>query len=148
MTYPGAPSIYYGDEIGMTGGHDPLNRGAFPWGRTETWDMDLLHEFQRLIALRKQRAALRRGSFAFLLAGDDVIAHARQLGGDTVIVAINTARTPRRVDLPVAPVLSLSDGTRLDEVWTHETARVAAGMIAGLELGPRSGRVLATPLHA
>ena len=31
MTYPGAPSIYYGDEIGMAGGHDPLNRGAFPW---------------------------------------------------------------------------------------------------------------------
>jgi neopullulanase len=148
MTYPGAPSIYYGDEIGMTGGHDPLNRGAFPWGRTETWDMDLLHEFQRLIALRKQRPALRRGSFAFLLAQDDVIAHARQLDDDTVIVAINTARTSRRVDLPVAPVLNLSDGTRLDVVWTHETARVAAGMIAGLELSPRSGRVLATPLHA
>ena len=31
MTYPGAPSIYYGDEIGMAGGHDPANRGAFPW---------------------------------------------------------------------------------------------------------------------
>ena len=31
MIYPGAPSIYYGDEIGMTGGHDPANRGAFPW---------------------------------------------------------------------------------------------------------------------
>jgi len=30
MTYPGAPSIYYGDEIGMEGGHDPDNRRAFP----------------------------------------------------------------------------------------------------------------------
>ena len=54
MTYPGAPSIYYGDEIGMTGGHDPANRGAFPWHRTDTWDTDLLHEFQRLIALRRR----------------------------------------------------------------------------------------------
>ncbi len=53
MTYPGAPSIYYGDEIGMAGGHDPANRGAFPWHQTDTWNNDLLHEFQRLIALRR-----------------------------------------------------------------------------------------------
>ena len=31
MTYPGAPSIYYGDEVGLAGGHDPFNREAFPW---------------------------------------------------------------------------------------------------------------------
>ena len=61
MTYPGAPSVYYGDEIGMAGGHDPANRGAFPWQKPETWDTDLLHEFQRLIALRRARPALRRG---------------------------------------------------------------------------------------
>ena len=41
MTYPGAPSIYYGDEIGMTGGHDPANRGAFPWHKPDTWDTGL-----------------------------------------------------------------------------------------------------------
>ena len=46
MTYPGAPSIYYGDEIGLAGGHDPFNRAAFPWESTD-WDMDLLHDFQR-----------------------------------------------------------------------------------------------------
>ena len=38
MTLVGAPCIYYGDEIGMRGGHDPLNRGAFPWDKTATWD--------------------------------------------------------------------------------------------------------------
>ena len=59
MTYPGAPSIYYGDEIGMAGGHDPANRAAFPWHDTDSWDRPLLHEFQRLIALRKAHPALR-----------------------------------------------------------------------------------------
>ena len=58
MTYPGAPSIYYGDEIGMTGGHDPANRGAFPWHQTESWNTELLHEFQRLIALRRAAAVI------------------------------------------------------------------------------------------
>jgi neopullulanase len=63
MTYPGAPSIYYGDEIGMAGGHDPLNRSAFPWD-SAAWDTAILHDFQRLIALRRSRPALRRGTYA------------------------------------------------------------------------------------
>ena len=66
----GAPSIYYGDEIGMAGGHDPANRGAFPWHKRETWDTELLHDFQRFIALRRQRPALRRGSIHPLWASE------------------------------------------------------------------------------
>src|SRR5947209_7559739 len=77
MTYPGAPSIYYGDEVGMAGGHDPLNRAAFPWD-SKAWDTDLLHDVQRCIALRKSRPALRRGSYECLRAEDDVHAHVRQ----------------------------------------------------------------------
>jgi neopullulanase len=145
MTYPGAPSIYYGDEIGVRGGHDPHNRAAFPWDRTGQWDMGLLHDFQRYIALRKRRPALRRGSFAFLLAEDDAVAYGRQLNGETVVVALNTSNRTCRVDVPVRALLA--DGTGLDEAWTHETARVEAGMIRGLELAPRSGRVFATPEH-
>ena len=99
MTYPGAPSIYYGDEIGMQGGHDPANRGAFPWHKPETWDTELLHEFQRLISLRRARPSLRRGTFQILHAAGDLFAHARQLGDETVIVVFNTARSHRRLDL-------------------------------------------------
>jgi neopullulanase len=142
MTYPGAPSIYYGDEIGMTGGHDPLNRGAFPWDKTVLWDTALLHDFQRMIALRKARPALRHGSFRFLLAEGDVIAHARQLTGETVIVALNAAWGTRGVDLPVAAFLA--DGTVLEDVWNHEPVRVEDGLIRDLDLTPRSGRVFAT----
>ncbi len=144
MTYPGAPSIYYGDEIGMAGGHDPANRGAFPWHKPETWDTDLLHEFQRLIALRRARPALRRGSFRFLHAHDEVVAYVRQLGDETIVVAINAARMPRRVDLddrrescPTAPML--------EQAWSNRTVAVEQGMLRGIELGPRSGVVLATP---
>jgi neopullulanase len=145
MTHVGAPCIYYGDEIGMRGGHDPLNRGAFPWDKTATWDTALLHDFQRLIALRKERPALRRGSFDFVLAHDDVIAYARRLEAEAVVVAINTATRAHRVDLPVGG--HLAEGTGLDEVWTHATARVEAGAIRGVELGPRAGRVFATRLR-
>jgi cyclomaltodextrinase len=143
MIYPGAPSIYYGDEIGMTGGHDPANRGAFPWHNHELWDRDLLHYFQRLIALRRERPALRRGTFQFLWAADGVSAVARQLDGETVIALFNTSQETRRLDLPVASLLA--DDTVLTECWGREVAPVETGTLRRLELAPSSSRVYATP---
>ncbi len=141
MTYPGAPSIYYGDEIGMAGGHDPFNRGAFPWYAGDTWDRTLLHDFQRLITLRKTYDALRRGAFTFLYASRDVIAYARTLGDEIFVIALNVARETRRVDLPLEGIVD--DGMRLDEVWGRTSIATEAGMIRNLELAPRSGRIFA-----
>jgi len=144
MTYPGAPSIYYGDEIGMRGGHDPANRGAFPWQDHQSWDRDLLNDFQRLTALRKARPSLRGGSFEVLHAKGDVFVHARRLGDDTVIVAFNVGQSTQRLDLPVRD--QAADGDVFSEPWTQKSYAVEAGSIRGLELPPRSGLVLATPL--
>ena len=144
MTYTGAPSIYYGDEIGMLGAHDPDNRRAFPWHQPECWDRDLLHDFQRYIALRRHRPALRHGTFRFLLAQDDVLAHARQLDGETIIVVLNTSTSTRRVEIPLGGLVS--EGAGFDEVWTHETTRSEGDALRGVELAPRSARVFATPL--
>jgi len=142
MTYPGAPSIYYGDEIGLAGGHDPFNRAAFPW-ESSAWDTTLLHDFQRMIALRKARPALRRGSYEPLLAGDGVHAHLRQLEGETVAVVLNASEATRIVDLPLRGLVT--DGTILEEAWTRDSARVDGGMLRNVRLHPRSGRVFATP---
>jgi neopullulanase len=141
MTYPGAPSIYYGDEIGMAGGHDPLNRGAFPWDKPQSWDTDLLHTFQRYIALRHARPALRRGSFRFLLARGGALAYARQLGDETLVIVINASKDPLRVDVPLEGLVP--DGTALGEVWAHGTLPVEAGALRGLEVSSRSARVFA-----
>lgn len=140
MTYPGAPSIYYGDEIGLEGAHDPDNRRAFPWHKPDSWDKELLHDFQKLIALRHAHPALRRGSYTILHAGDDVFAHARQLGDETLVVAFNVATATRRVDLPLQGLLP--EAAELDELWGREVFRIEGGVLRGLELAPRSGRVL------
>ena len=134
MTYPGAPSIYYGDEIGMAGGHDPANRGAFPWHQTDSWNTELLHEFQRLIALRRQRPSLRRGTFQFLWAATDVVAFARQLPEETAIIVMNAGRQTRRLDLTVAGLIP--DGTVLAECWTHESVRVEQATLHELVMRP------------
>jgi cyclomaltodextrinase / maltogenic alpha-amylase / neopullulanase len=144
MTYPGAPSIYYGDEIGMQGGHDPANRGAFPWHQRESWDTELLHEFQRLISLRQASPALRRGTFQILHAAGDLFAHARQLGEETLVVVFNTSRSNRRLDLRLHGLVR--DGTMLEDVWTHRGQRVENGMLYRIELAPRSALILST-LH-
>ena len=67
MTLPGAPCIYYGDEIGMEGREDPDCRRAYPWDPARQ-DGQLRAFVAGLIALRKSEPALRRGRFRLLQA--------------------------------------------------------------------------------
>jgi neopullulanase len=142
MIHLGAPCIYYGDEIGMSGGHDPANRGAFPWHRPETWDTELLRDFQRFIALRLQRPSLRRGSLQFLWARDGVIAVSRQLGSETVISVFNATRDSRRLDLALGNLIPHE--TVLVECFSEAAMKIEDGMLGGLRLAPRSVRIFAT----
>jgi cyclomaltodextrinase len=58
MTFPGAPCLYYGTEIGLGGGLDPDNRRSMPWDES-MWDKDLLATTKELIRLRREHDALR-----------------------------------------------------------------------------------------
>ncbi|GEK23060.1 glycoside hydrolase family 13 protein [Cellulomonas xylanilytica] len=63
MTFPGAPTVFYGDEVGVTGGEDPFNRATYPWAdEGGTPDTALLDDVKQLIALRNDHEVLRRGS--------------------------------------------------------------------------------------
>ncbi len=99
FTYPGAPCIYYGDEIGLTGGHDPGCRGSFPWERTR-WDEALRAHVQALTALRRAHPALRTGDFRLHHANEDLVAWLRCLDEDCLLAAFNTAAEARRLPLP------------------------------------------------
>lgn len=86
---PGAPGIYYGDEIGIRGGKDPDCRGAFPWDLAQ-WDHDLRSFLRRLIAVRKGSTALRHGSFSMLKpVHKHVLGFLRQTQEDQVLVIAN-----------------------------------------------------------
>ncbi|MBN1888618.1 MAG: glycoside hydrolase family 13 protein [Thermoflexales bacterium] len=140
LTYPGAPCIYYGDEIGLEGRHDPDCRRGFPWDEAR-WNHELLAYFRQCIALRHAHPALRRGSYRTLLSKGEVYAFARQLpGSETVVVALNLGRQACRVDLPLKSVLG--EGTVLKNAWGQASYAVTRGKLRELKLAPRSGLVL------
>jgi cyclomaltodextrinase / maltogenic alpha-amylase / neopullulanase len=103
MTHPGAPTIYYGDEVGVTGGDDPFNRATYPWADLGGQpDEALLAEFKKLTQLRRDHAVLRRGSSqAPLLADKHVVVLARKLGEGAAtqwaLTAINNSNQARTV---------------------------------------------------
>lgn len=133
MTVPGAPNIYYGDEIGMIGGHDPDCRRAFPWDNDASWDRELRSDIQRYIRLRRDSPALRRGDFRIIHASGNLVAYQRQAQDETAVVAFNvgdnreTFMSP--VDLP----------RRLPEKLTDSGEHLAPGV--DVAVNGRSGRV-------
>lgn len=139
LTYPGAPTIYYGDEIGMEGGKDPDCRRSMNWDET-TWDKDLLETLKRYIALRKKYRVFRRpGGYARLYAENQVYAFARQLHGETVIVALNSGDKIETIDLNVHQLLP--EGTVFHQEWQEATHTVEEGMLKSFYVPPREGVV-------
>ncbi|GAB6928524.1 alpha-glycosidase [Paenibacillus sp. JCM 10914] len=109
FTYFGTPCIYYGDEIGMDGGHDPGCRKCMEWDEGKQ-DQDLFSFYQTLIKLRKEHAALRTGSFKFLKAEKNGgrIAYLRQDDNETILVAVNNDKAGHTITVPV-----------LEQQWTN-----------------------------
>ena len=112
LTFPGAPCIYYGDELGLTGGHDPECRQGMPWEQKETWNEALLGFVKRLTALRLEHPALRRGTFRTLQAKDGLYVYARDLDDTRLVGALNTSDEARELGLEgqYRPLLSTLAG--------------------------------------
>ncbi|MFR9720772.1 maltodextrin glucosidase [Aeromonas diversa] len=139
MTYIGAPCVYYGDEVGMRGGNDPECRRCFPWESTQ-WDHALHDHYRRLIRLRRQRPALRRGDLLTLYAGEHSLAYVRTLERDQVVVACNRhPDNPRSLTLPLWQ--TGAPASRFCDALTGERFELVQGELQ-LTLPPCSARVL------
>lgn len=96
-SFPGSPTLYYGDEAGMQGFEDPLNRGTYPWGGE---DGSLLAFFRRLGQLRAERVSLQCGIIRYLHAQGGGLVVERLHGTERTVTALNAGDTPLELTLP------------------------------------------------
>lgn len=141
FAFPGAPAVYYGDEIGMQGGKDPDCRGAFPW-EEDRWNIALRDWVKRLISIRKHYAALRRGEFSHLMSDDRRRSYAfsRHLGDENILVVVNASTMKRNLTLHLSETKFI-EGQVLHNLLGDGEYRVDGGQIA-LSLPPKSGVML------
>lgn len=141
MTMPGAPVVYYGDEVGLSAGGDPFCREAFPWHTPQTWDNDLRAFYKDAIALRQAYPALRTGAVEFILAEGRSLAYRRSLDKQELVVVFNADTTARQLMLPADSLHN--------RVYSHAWRAAGRGVLqvgaAGLKLDlpPQSTLVLA-----
>jgi len=136
MTYPGAPSLYYGDEVGMTGGKDPGCRAPMVWDPARQ-DADLLAFTRGAIALRQGHAVLRRGEFAPAIVDDAarLYGYVREDAAHAALILLNRSGMPVSVARTRAHLPALRN---LRVIWPAEGATAGDTLI----VPPVSGVVL------
>jgi len=97
FTFPGSPTVYYGDEAGMEGWEDPFNRGTYPWGHE---DETLKARFALLGRQRNQRPALQKGTIRYRLAEGPLLAYEREYGREVCLTVVNADHKPHHLTLP------------------------------------------------
>ena len=150
LTMDGVPTLYYGTEQGFAGAVDPDNREAL-WTSAYATDGDLFVWLRRLVELRKQQRALRRGDLRFVWTSDrreagngaGVVAFERFVGDDRVLIVINTRAEPAATEAPgTAMQVGFDPGTELVEVLVGgDPLVVPASARLSLELEAFGARV-------
>jgi len=136
LTLPGAPSIYYGDELGMEGGPDPDCRRGYPVAPDA--DALALRAFVRaVIRARRGNVALRRGSVRVAATSGRALAISREASGERALVAFNAGRTSTRLEL----ASTIGSGFAPIELPGLPSGRVVDG--STIELPPQGALVLA-----
>lgn len=138
LSWPGMASIYYGDEVGLTGHDDPDDRRPYP---RDAEDSELQGFYRTLATLRRDHDALRHGDLRFLLTDDEAgtLAFGRRTDVEAAITLLNLSDDEATAEVEVAGYLP--DGLAMTDALGGARATVRAGRIA-ISLPARGAAVL------
>jgi glycosidase len=135
MTYVGTPHIWYGDEVGMMGAHDPDCRRPFNWKYTEDAEKVSLRDYyKKLIQIRKENSCLRTGSFDTLLADGMVYSYLRIDENSSIAVIINNDTKTHNIKIPF-------DKKTVIDLLTNKEFSINNGILE-IEVDAMSGSIL------
>ncbi|CAB4702356.1 MAG: glycoside hydrolase family 13 protein [Actinobacteria bacterium] len=97
LTYPGVPSIFAGDEVGLQGAWGEDARRTINWDDKDTWDTDFLAEVKKLIAIRRKSHALSDGGLQWVVTENNYVAYIRESKKEKLLVVVT--RTSAQIDL-------------------------------------------------
>ena len=133
MTWPGAPTVYYGDEAGVCGWTDPDNRRTYPWGHE---DMEMLNFHKDMIRIHKENPELSVGSLLFLHREEGVLCYGRFNETERSIVIINNTEEYKELQLEVWPLGFTGDCDMQELIHSdksgYQTPGAVCPMVAGL----------------
>ena len=148
MTWPGAPTLYYGDEAGLCGFTDPDNRRTYPWGRE---DQEMLRFYREIIKVHNRYPALRTGSVKVLHQNHNLLVYGRFNEEEQIIIAVNNRQEGISAEIPVweTGLSKISESEHMTEVFrtdrsgftTEKTDYQAAAGIMKLNLPPQSAAI-------
>jgi alpha-amylase len=142
FTMPGTPALYYGTEVGLSGGQDPSNRKPMPWQEPPHPEVRSL--VARAASLRAATPALRGGGYVELRAEQSLYAYARTLGGDAILVALNgdpDHGAVARIDLASLAPLAGDAGITADPLIGGSVSVTARDGALALDVPPQGATV-------
>ncbi|KIR02441.1 Neopullulanase [Lachnospiraceae bacterium TWA4] len=127
MTWPGAPTIYYGDEASVCGWTDPDNRRTYPWGNE---DLEMIEFHRYMTGIHRRHKSLKCGSLKELYADYGHIAYARFNEEEVIIVVINNLDKPAKLPIPVWEVGVSTPDYEIERIMSTSRSGYNSGKIS------------------
>ncbi len=117
LTWPGAPTLYYGDEAGLCGFTDPDSRRTYPWGDE---DRELINFHRDMIRIHRENEALKTGSMKFLNGTKNMLCYGRFNRRQQFLILVNNDAFPNTIDLSAYTINIPRDCTMQQVMYTTE----------------------------